>query len=272
MDSTNSASNIGINGMTASSDPRSPAMTAPIHHRLLIPLGNLLFRIRNVVFPIVFIVLAALFPPVWLAGDARSDLWLDLAGIAIAVGGQALRYAVIGLAYIKRGGLNKQIFADKLVTTGLFAHCRNPLYVGNYLMMMGLIFIHHSPWMYVLGGTFFTIAYLAITLAEEQYLRGKFGQEYVDYCQRVPRVLVRTNGLRATLTGMSFDWRKALNKEHGTTMTWTSTLLGLLAWERITNAGWEASRNYCTILLAAWVLAAMVWTVVRVLKKRKLLE
>ncbi len=277
MEATHSITTISdtAQGLTDAANVSVEATTATslsLLQRLLIPLGNLLFRTRNVVFPIVFFALAAIFVPVWPAGDQGRDLNLDMVGLAIGLFGIGLRYVVIGLAYIKRGGLNKQIYAKSLVTTGLFAHCRNPLYVGNFLMMIGLIIVHNSPWMYALGVPFFAISFLAITLAEEQYLQSRFGQEYVEYCRKVPRFMFRPIGLAATLKGMRFDWRKAINKEHGTTMTWTTTLLALLAWERITHLGIEESRSWINGLLTIWAATVVAYVITRVLKKEGMLE
>src|SRR5678815_5444661 len=63
---------------------------------------------------------------------------MALAGLLIALSGQVLRAVTIGLEYIIRGGRNRQVYAEKLVTGGMFAHCRNPLYVGNFLVLVGL--------------------------------------------------------------------------------------------------------------------------------------
>ena len=71
---------------------------------------------------------------------------MDIAGVLIILSGLGLRAVVIGLAYIKRGGVNKMIHADTLVTNGLFAHCRNPLYAGNLLVVAGLLVIFNNPW------------------------------------------------------------------------------------------------------------------------------
>jgi protein-S-isoprenylcysteine O-methyltransferase Ste14 len=63
---------------------------------------------------------------------------LDALGVVVLAGGLALRSLVVGLAYIKRGGKGKKVYADALVTDGIFAHSRNPLYLGNILILCGL--------------------------------------------------------------------------------------------------------------------------------------
>ena len=131
---------------------------------LAVRYGRWLFKYLNKVFTVVMLVLLLGLPPVTVGHDVRLDRWVDVLGIAIAAAGQILRAAVIGLEYIKRGGVNKQPHADKLVTGGMFAHCRNPLYVGNLLILAGLFVIHNHPLVYVLGGLFYLSAYYAIVL------------------------------------------------------------------------------------------------------------
>jgi len=62
-------------------------------------------------------------------------------GLAMIILGQGLRILAIGLSYIVRGGRMRRIYAENLVTDGLFSHCRNPLYVGNILIVMGFVFV-----------------------------------------------------------------------------------------------------------------------------------
>ena len=88
----------------------------------------------------------------------------------------------IGFRYIKRGGKDGRIFAQGLVTEGVFAHCRNPMYLGNLLVVLGLLGTAGNPVGLCAGGAFFLLAYGAIVAAEETYLLGRFGDEYRAYC------------------------------------------------------------------------------------------
>ena len=137
----------------------------------LVPVGNFFFKYRNIISPIVFCGLALVSRPLIIAGNRRLDMYLDIIGFVIALSGQLLRICVIGFAYIKRGGKQKQVYAETLVQEGFFAHCRNPLYVGNVLMSLGLIIIHNGILMYAVCLPFYLFLYLSITVAEENYLR-----------------------------------------------------------------------------------------------------
>ncbi|HEU0294036.1 MAG TPA: isoprenylcysteine carboxylmethyltransferase family protein [Anaerolineales bacterium] len=77
---------------------------------------------------------------------------------------------------------------DKLITTGVFAFSRNPIYVAFALILIGQFLIFPN-WI--------LLVYLAVgiwlfhrqVLREEDYLRKHYGQEYLEYCNRVRRYL-----------------------------------------------------------------------------------
>ena len=236
-------------------------------HRALIRFGNFMFTGRNHIFPLVFLAIAAVSAPRAPFGSERADLALDMIGIAVALAGQALRAMVIGLAYIRRGGKGKKIHADDLVQDGFFAHSRNPLYVGNMMVFLGLFLVLNSTWGYLLGVPFFYISYLSITLAEEDYLRNRFGKEYVAYCGRVNRFLLSLKGLGATMRSMSFDWPRLVRKEYGSTFIWITTVLALLIWERAARQGWGAAEPRARVLAAVWVATLAGYLLARYLKK-----
>ncbi|HZN04536.1 MAG TPA: isoprenylcysteine carboxylmethyltransferase family protein [Candidatus Polarisedimenticolia bacterium] len=235
---------------------------------LLVAVGHRLFRWREVLFPTVQLALVFATPPRPWFGGGRGDLLADLAGLALVLAGQGLRAAVIGLAYIRRGGRDRRIDADELVTGGLFAHCRNPLYVGNLLILTGLFVVHGSPWCLVPGILFFAGAYLAITLAEEDYLRGRFGAAYDEYVRRVPRFLPRLQGLRETLAGASFDWPKVIRKEYGATFAWFSLLMVILLREAWQREGAAALHATGLAIAAVWGAGLCGWAAARALKKQ----
>jgi protein-S-isoprenylcysteine O-methyltransferase Ste14 len=234
--------------------------------------GNWLFKYRNTVFPLMMLALFLGFRPRLAGGSLASDLCIDLLGFAVALTGQALRAAVIGYAYIKRGGLNKKVHADRLVTEGFFAHARNPLYNGNLLILAGLFIIHNSPWVYLIGGVYFLIAYLAIVAAEETFLSGRFGGEYAAYCARVNRWWPRLRGLRATMQGMAFNWRRVLVKDYASACTWMITALLLIGYERVIYGPGRAGRvDWLLLGMATMTLVALA-VLVSVLKKRRILR
>ena len=232
----------------------------------MIRLGNFFFHYRNGLFPVVYALLLVPSPSV------LPDFWLAAGlGFAVALAVQLLRFVTIGLEYIIRGGRGRQVYAEKLVQGGLFAHCRNPLYVGNYLIILGVGIASNSILFLALALPFFTFAYAAIIAAEENFLRNKFGQEFDEYCARVNRLLPNFSGLRKTVAGMRFNWRRVITAEYGSTYIWLIAVT-LVALKNIWQAGeYRADNPAVRLLWADAVLVTLGYFMARILKKGKFL-
>ena len=239
-------------------------------HALLIDSGNWFFKVRDLVSPVFFAAIVLLTRPRWLFGTA-TDVAIVVAGTLIVLAGQALRASVIGYAYVKRGGKDRKVYAETLVTEGLFNHSRNPLYVGNVLILLGLLVAYGSPVAFAIGTAFYLYMYLAITLAEERYLREKFGPDYDAYTARVNRYVPELRAASPnSLAGMRFDWARLVRKEYGTTFAWFMTLLGILAWKSYRTRGiWDG--GLMIGLGVALGLGAIAYATARILKKRDVL-
>jgi protein-S-isoprenylcysteine O-methyltransferase Ste14 len=179
-------------------------------------LGNFFFRYRNGIGPIVFLVAIVAGTPTYPLGRPDLNLMLDIAGIVVALLGQGLRIITIGYEYIERGGKNRQVYASKLVQGGVFAHCRNPLYVGNILLAIGISMVVHSLVFYLSVLPLVALVYISIVSAEEEFLISKFGNEYKQYCKRVNRWVPHWNGWRHSIANMKFNWGRVLVKEYNT--------------------------------------------------------
>ena len=235
--------------------------------RAWIAIGNTVFRLRDALLPVVFCILLATTHATWPAQRRSWDLALNLVGIEMLVAGQTLRALVIGLAYIRRGGKERHVHADDLVVEGLFAHCRNPLYVGNLLALTGLLVIHNAPVAYFVGVPFFVLAYWSIVTAEEDYLSRRFGDAYHAYCARVPRFLFSTRGVGVTVAGFEFDWRRLLRKEYGATFAGATAILVTLGWDDFQMMGRPGLVASLPSMLLIWAQLVAAYLFVRRLKK-----
>lgn len=74
----------------------------------------------------------------------------------------------------------------QLITTGIFAVSRNPIYVGFWLFLLGqlLVFPNWVPLVYLLAGSWL---FHRQVRREEEFLREHYGGEFVEYCGRVRR-------------------------------------------------------------------------------------
>ena len=236
---------------------------------LLVRYGVFLFRTRDAVFPTVIFALLFAFRPEYPFGSRAFDGWVDALGIGVALAGQALRATVIGYAYIIRGGRNRRVYADLLVMEGFFAHARNPLYVGNMLILAGLFLIWNSRWVYLIGVPFFALGYSAIVAAEEAFLRDKFGDEYERYCARVNRWIPDFRGITRTLASMDFNWRRVILKEYGSSAYWMAGAVVLVALDGRDVKGVAAEAEWLWWLL---IPVAIGWATVRWAKKTRRLR
>ena len=242
------------------------ALLAPVITNSMTKIGQALFRYRNLLGPVLFLIALALSQPGFPVFGPQFDVQFALAGAAIALLGQGLRIVTIGYEYIVRGGKNKQVYANTLVEGGMFAHCRNPLYVGNLLMAIGLALIVHSYAfiLIVIPAIFFT--YACIVAAEESYLLGKFGDAYASYMRRVNRWLPRMSGFSKSIAGMRFNWKRVLVKEYNTSFTLIAAMLALHLWARYCADG-EGSLPATSTLIGFAVIWVGLYLGVRALKK-----
>jgi protein-S-isoprenylcysteine O-methyltransferase Ste14 len=77
--------------------------------------------------------------------------------------------------------------ATKLVTDGVFAHVRNPMYVGMVALPMGLGVALAGDWLVACAVLLWIVLHYGVVLREERYLETLFGDEYRAYKARVPR-------------------------------------------------------------------------------------
>lgn len=251
------------------SSPSSDAAAAPTGiDGALVALGNLVFRYRNGLAPVLLACVLLLTRPRPFGRSATSELLWDVAGLLVATAGQALRVLVIGLAYIQRGGKNRTIAADKLVVDGIFAHARHPLYVGNFLLLAGLMMIWNAPGAYVMLAVA-GLALFSMARAEEVFLSRKFGPAFDEYCARVPRFIPNLRGIRATMARFSFDWKRVVRKEYGTTFAFASCAVALIALQWIEWDGRAGLTRALATLLPAWLLIVAAWATARWMKKTR---
>ncbi|MCA0016273.1 isoprenylcysteine carboxylmethyltransferase family protein [Mesorhizobium sp. B292B1B] len=133
----------------------------------------------------ISIALGLLFPLPWI-GDLLGDLlyaagWVALFGVA------ALWFTAIRTMTRAKTTLNPNAVPDHLVTSGPFGVSRNPMYLANTLLLIGVAFISGIVWFLPFA---FIAAFVTQKVAvekEEKMLAAKFGKKYRDYAKRVRR-------------------------------------------------------------------------------------
>lgn len=234
----------------------------------MISIGNFFFKHRNWIFILFY---GALLIPSWpLFSPERFGecyyLFPIISGLIITCFGQLIRGLTIGLAYIVRGGKEGKPYAEGLVTEGIFRHCRNPLYVGNILMLLGVGILANSLVYVFIVVPIFLFIYQAIVLAEENFLRGKFGSGFDEYCKKVNRWFPNFKGLGQTLNSMEFKWKRWILKEHTTQFIWLCGIVIILLLKYPQLSCYDD--NWRNLLLGISLgFLVVVYAIVRYLKK-----
>jgi len=108
-------------------------------------------------------------------------------GAVLLLAGGAL--VVVGEQAFKQVGTNVKPWRPSLAlaTTGIYAHLRNPMYVGAILILTGLAAALASDWMAILLLPTALLLHFGVVRREERYLEAKFGEDYRRYKASVPR-------------------------------------------------------------------------------------
>jgi membrane protein DedA with SNARE-associated domain len=103
-------------------------------------------------------------------------------------------------------------------------------------------------------------------LAEENFLRGKFGPGFDAYCKKVNRWWPNLRGIGKTFGSMAFNWRRWILKEHTTQFIWLIgiTLLLLLNYPELTGHDTQLRNILIGVILGILLL---IYILIRYLKK-----
>lgn len=178
--------------------------------------GNWLFRWRSylplLIFPILIIALRDSEYLERAFGDTAEELWEGLC-LAVSMAGLAIRCLVIGYVPSGTSGRNtKQQIADTLNTTGMYSIVRNPLYLGNFIMLMGVALLTEVWWFTIIATLGFWLYYERIIFAEEEFLRARYGQGYLDWASKAPAFIPRLRNWQRP--SMPFSFRNVLKREY----------------------------------------------------------
>ncbi|HEY8580712.1 MAG TPA: isoprenylcysteine carboxylmethyltransferase family protein [Beijerinckiaceae bacterium] len=121
------------------------------------------------------------------------DRWLalvpDAFGYVVVAAGLALDGWAMQRLWVADTAIMPTSAADALVTDGPYAHTRNPIYIGNTVVLAGVALGLAWTWLLlVLPPVLFLVQALAV-LPEEEHLAARFDSEWRAYAARVPRWL-----------------------------------------------------------------------------------
>jgi protein-S-isoprenylcysteine O-methyltransferase Ste14 len=188
-------------------------------------IGKFIFQYRWILYiatfaPMVFRWNGGILP--WMKETDHWSTWLI--GSALVFLGAFIR--ILSAFYIGWKGAPDDPMKRKLTTAGPYKYTRNPLYWGNIIGFAGAAVIFKLIWYIpVAVGVIFLLHHLLITLYEEHRMREKYGAEYEEYCQKVPRWGPKLSGAAPLETRQPFPWSRVFMAELGTLAGFFGTII-----------------------------------------------
>ena len=234
--------------------------------------GNWLFRWRSYLpllgIPIFIISLRESGILERQFGDFVGDFW-GVCTIIISFSGLFVRCVTAGYAPGGTSGRNTKFqVAQTLNTTGMYSISRNPLYLGNFIIVLGITLFIQVWWLALLVCFGFWLYYERIIFTEEEFLRAKFKDQFLEWAKKTPIVIPRfRNWEKSELT---FSFKTVLRREFSTYFSIVVTFFSL-----------EVATNFLTqrrlMVHNSWVIffiisLAIYLTFLFLKKKTKLLN
>lgn len=226
--------------------------------------GSWLFRYRS----FLPLLTAPLFVAAFLSFDYLGgsewldDLW-DFFCFSISLCGLGVRMLVAGYAPRGTSGRNthKQI-AQVLNTTGLYSLVRHPLYLGNFLIVLGVLAFFHDVYLLLLVSCLYALYYERIMFAEERYLKEQFHEAFEEWSAVTPAIWPKWHGWKQP--EMPYSWRTVLRREY-------TAFFGItLAFSLLEVIG-DSRASHALVVEWPWVVIGGIGTagylVLRALKK-----
>ena len=192
----------------------------------------------------------------------KSELWTVLC-LLISLSGLALRVFTIGFVPKRTSGRNtRDQVAASLNTGGIYSQLRHPLYLGNYLAVLGFALFFHSLWIPIVLSGAYALYYERIMFAEEKFLGQRFAQDFERWAATTPAFLPRFGGW--VPASRDFCWRTALRREY------TGLLLvagGFALLHMLSDSLVEGKVRFDARWIAVLIGAIMTYLILRTLKK-----
>jgi protein-S-isoprenylcysteine O-methyltransferase Ste14 len=227
--------------------------------------GSWLFRHRSYLPLLILPVFAVAVAGYKYIGNrhALNEKW-QMFCMMISFCGLGLRVAVVGRAPLGTSGRNtREQIADSLTTAGIYSVVRHPLYLANFLIVLGFAMVWHVWWLPVLITCAYALYYERIMLTEEAFLRDRFGKQFEDWAAVTPTFIPKLAGWKAS--PVAFCWRTVLQREYNAFLLIVAVyFLQDLFGDSFVEGRLRLDPYWFCMFLAAFVIS----TTLRTLKKR----
>lgn len=161
-------------------------------HDTMVKHGHTMFRYRSylplLIIPLLLIAMKESLYVEEMVGDNLEDVWVFISFL-ISLFGLWIRAYTVGHVPGGTSGRNTQSQrAHKLNTTGIYSIVRNPLYLGNFVIILGVLLSIKVWWLVALGSLVFFVYMERIILAEEKFLVETYGEDYTQWRAKTPAI------------------------------------------------------------------------------------
>lgn len=232
--------------------------------------GDFLFKYRSYLplFLIIIGVLVKVYRSAGINELVYAERWNWVVMISLMVGllGQFIRILTVGYTPKDTSGRNttEGQVANTLNTQGLYSLIRNPLYLGNYFMWVAVAMLTGSISFVIIFSLVFWIYYERIVFAEEEFLREKFGEVYLEWADQTPPFIpIHWNYVPPKI---SFSWKKVLKKEkNGLSALFLAFFLMEMIGTYVQNGRVVFEMNWLSVLT---ILTGLLYGVLKFLKSQ----
>jgi protein-S-isoprenylcysteine O-methyltransferase Ste14 len=231
--------------------------------------GNWLFKYRGILPLIIlfagmgFLVHSEFDGSNIFYGNTFLMNYYILSCIFICLTGLAIRIYTIGHAPDNTSGRNtSEQLAETLNRTGIYSIVRHPLYLGNFLMWLGIAFAVQNFWFVAFFVLLYWIYYERIMYAEERFLHRKFGKTFTDWAERTPAVIPDFKLFVKSDT--PFRWKKVLKQENNGL---AALFIIFSAFDLIVQL-LQKSYDYNYVLYVICLFTIVLYCILRYLKKK----
>lgn len=229
--------------------------------------GNWLFCWRSYLPILLFVPLfLGILHHDWPFHSYQAQQVWEVICLSVSLLGLTVRVITVGHAPSGTSGRNTtgQV-ADSLNTTGIYATVRHPLYVGNFLMWLGIAMLCFDWKLIVMFVLAFYLYYERIMFAEEEFLRKKFGREFEQWAARTPAFIPRPT--RWVKPSLPFSLRSVLRREYSSFLAMVVAFVAVVGTEH-----WLVERE--VTIEPYWLVFAgvsvLIYLSLRTLKKHSM--
>ncbi|MBN2184773.1 MAG: hypothetical protein JW746_05550 [Candidatus Krumholzibacteriota bacterium] len=192
-----------------------------------------------------------------------DDIW-EAFCLFVSFSGLAVRIVTIGHTPKGTSGRNtKNHVADTLNTKGIYSVVRNPLYLGNFFMGLGIALFTHFWWLALIYILAFWLYYERIIFSEEEYLRDKFGDEFLEWAEVTPVFIPQP--WKYQKSDLTFSIRNVLKREYS---GFFAVVLVLSLFEAVGEYASHGEFDFSLRWMILLGVSCVVWLTLRILKKQ----